>query len=103
MNHQKSVQLHESDAVSKAALSPAMADVQPRQQPDTPATEDVTGIFGGRPVENTRDGTISEDLPDSRDSHTNIFDKNNRVTWLVVSILIASVVGWILLHAGVIQ
>lgn len=103
MNHQKSVQMHESDAVSKAALSPAMADVQPRQQPDAPAADDVTGIFGGHPVENTRDGTISEDLPDSRDSHTNIFDKNNRATWLVISIVIASVVGWILLHAGVIQ
>lgn len=32
-----------------------------------------------------------------------IFDKNNHVTWLVVCIVLAGIVGWVLMFTGVIQ
>jgi hypothetical protein len=101
VSHQKSVQLHESDAVSKTALSPATAEAPAGSKPEASAASDTIGTFS--PVQKTGDGKIPASLPDSRHSHMNIFDKNNRVTWLAVCIVIASIVGWILLHTGVIR
>lgn len=103
MNHKVPVQSHEGGAALDPAQPPATADLSPGSQPDASASNDATGTSGSRSDHGKGGGTAPAGLRHPRNNHMNIFDKNNHVTWLAVCIVIAGIVGWILLHTGVIH
>ena len=103
MNNKMPVQLRESDPAFQAAHSPAAGDLPPESQSDASVVSDAAETSSNRSAHNTGDGTAPADLRHSRNGRMKIFDKNNRVTWLVVCIVLAGIVGWVLMRAGVIQ
>ncbi|MGH8156697.1 MAG: hypothetical protein ACREPQ_01125 [Rhodanobacter sp.] len=103
MNQKVPVQLRESDPAFKAARSPVTADLPSGSQHDALVASDAAGTSGNRSAHNTGDGTAPADPRHSRNSRMKIFDKNNHVTWLVVCIVLAGIVGWVLMFTGVIQ
>jgi hypothetical protein len=71
--------------------------------PKASVTEVASETFDERSAANAEGGKVPADSPHPGDSRMSLFDKNNRTTWFVVCIVLASIVGWILVQTGVVH
>jgi hypothetical protein len=101
VNSESLVPPRADNAVSKPAPSPEATDLPAGSQSQTPVAA-ASGILSERAAANT-EARVPADSQNPGDSRMSIFDKNNRTTWFVVCIVLASIVGWILVRTGVVH